>query len=142
MCHGLGDRRDAERPLLSFSLSLVLSLSLLLSVAGAELIAGSRPRPTPTEIITPDVHQGEWHLSQERTAGRCWIVVCHALVKVELQSKISQVFSVNIGLTPLLRGPALNWAQAVLRTHASISYQDFLAKFKCVFERGTGWEPV
>ncbi|CAI5666221.1 unnamed protein product [Oreochromis niloticus] len=40
----------------------------------------------------------------------------------------------------LLRGQALNWAQAVLRTDPEITYADFLAKFKVVFERGTGAE--
>lgn len=40
----------------------------------------------------------------------------------------------------LLRGQALNWAQAVLRTSPEITYPDFLSKFKSVFERGTGAE--
>lgn len=40
----------------------------------------------------------------------------------------------------LLRGQALNWAQAVLRTDPKITYADFLAKSKNVFERGTGAE--
>lgn len=98
-CHGLRDQRDPDWPFPSFSLSC--ALSLLLSVAGAELIAGSRPRPTPTGKNTPDAHQGEQHLSQEVTAGLRWIVVCHALVKVEPQLKISQVLSVNIVLIPV-----------------------------------------
>lgn len=37
----------------------------------------------------------------------------------------------------LLRGQALNWVQAVLRTYPEITYQDFLVKFKSVFEKGT-----
>uniref|UniRef100_A0AAZ1X0G2 CCHC-type domain-containing protein n=1 Tax=Oreochromis aureus TaxID=47969 RepID=A0AAZ1X0G2_OREAU len=43
-------------------------------------------------------------------------------------------------MVQLLRGQALNWAQAVLRTAPEISYEDFLTKFKSVFERGTGAE--
>uniref|UniRef100_A0A3Q4G249 CCHC-type domain-containing protein n=1 Tax=Neolamprologus brichardi TaxID=32507 RepID=A0A3Q4G249_NEOBR len=42
----------------------------------------------------------------------------------------------------LLRGQALNWAQAVLRNNPEIAYADFLSKFKSVFERGTGAEPA
>lgn len=38
----------------------------------------------------------------------------------------------------LLRGRALNWAQAVLRSDPEITYHDFHSKFKSVFERGTG----
>lgn len=38
----------------------------------------------------------------------------------------------------LLRGRALTWAQAVLRSDPEITYQDFHSKFKSVFERGTG----
>lgn len=86
---------------LFFLFSLSRSLSLLLSVAGAELIVGSRPRSTPTETNTPDAHQGERHLSQKVTAGRRWIVVYNASVRVKLQLKISQVSFVNIVLIPV-----------------------------------------
>uniref|UniRef100_A0A3Q4G7I1 DUF4939 domain-containing protein n=1 Tax=Neolamprologus brichardi TaxID=32507 RepID=A0A3Q4G7I1_NEOBR len=34
-------------------------------------------------------------------------------------------------MVQLLRGQALNWAQAVLRTAPDISYEDFLTKCKC-----------
>uniref|UniRef100_A0AAZ1XBZ9 DUF4939 domain-containing protein n=1 Tax=Oreochromis aureus TaxID=47969 RepID=A0AAZ1XBZ9_OREAU len=37
----------------------------------------------------------------------------------------------------LLRDRALQWAQAVLRSHPEISYPDFLSKFKSVFDKGS-----
>lgn len=49
--HGLEDQQVTNQ--LSPSLSLSLFLPLALSLAAAELIAGSRPRPTPLEEETP-----------------------------------------------------------------------------------------
>lgn len=37
----------------------------------------------------------------------------------------------------LLRDRALQWAQAVLRSHPDISYPEFLSKFKSVFDKGS-----
>uniref|UniRef100_A0A3P8RGE7 CCHC-type domain-containing protein n=1 Tax=Astatotilapia calliptera TaxID=8154 RepID=A0A3P8RGE7_ASTCA len=39
-------------------------------------------------------------------------------------------------LVQLMTGRALQWAQAVLNTQPSVSYDVFLSKFRCVFDKG------
>lgn len=43
-------------------------------------------------------------------------------------------------LTQLLRDRALTWAQALLQASPEISYDDFLARFKAVFDKGSSAE--
>lgn len=40
-------------------------------------------------------------------------------------------------MVELMTGRALQWAQAVLNVQPNISYQDFLSKFCCVFDKGS-----
>lgn len=94
------------------------------------------PHPTPLEpperaLPTPEPFAGEFH--------KCAGFLTQITMQFRQLRRTYETDDAKIAFfVQLLRGPALNWAQAVLRTHASISYQDFLAKFKCVFERGTG----
>lgn len=61
---------------------------------------------------------------------------CSFIFRQQTQAYGSDCAKITL-MVELMTGQALQWAQAVLNVQPNIAYQDFLTKFRCVFNKGS-----
>lgn len=67
---------------------------------------------------------------------RGFLIQCSLMFRQQTQAYASDITKITF-MVELLTGRALQWAQAVLSAQPSISYSNFLSKFRCVFDKGS-----
>ncbi|XP_076729333.1 uncharacterized protein LOC143412466 isoform X2 [Maylandia zebra] len=103
------------------------------SVAAACPLPPSPPPPPPRREHTLPVPE---KFDGDITKSRGFLMQCSLIFRQQTQAYGSDCAKITL-MVELMTGRALQWAQAVLNVQPNISYQDFLTKFLCVFDKGT-----
>lgn len=103
----------------------------LLNVAAACPLPPSPPPPQREHTLpVPEKFSGDLDKS------RGFLTQCSLIFRQQTRAYASDIAKITL-MVELMTGRALLWAQAVLSAQPSISYSDFLSKFRCVFDKGS-----
>uniref|UniRef100_A0A3P9BR34 DUF4939 domain-containing protein n=1 Tax=Maylandia zebra TaxID=106582 RepID=A0A3P9BR34_9CICH len=106
---------------------------ILLTPPGA---AADAPSPGPSlstrehPLPAPEKFSGDL----DKSCG--FLTQCSFIFREQPRSYFSDGAKVGL-MVESMTGRALQWAQAVVSMQPAISYEDFLCKFRCVFDKGS-----
>lgn len=99
------------------------------AAAACPLPPSPPPRQREYSLPTPEKFDGELRKS------RGFLTQCSLVFRQQPCAFAADSAKIAY-LVQLMTGRALQWAQAVLSTQPSVSYDVFLSKFRCVFDKG------
>uniref|UniRef100_A0A3P9CM86 Chromo domain-containing protein n=1 Tax=Maylandia zebra TaxID=106582 RepID=A0A3P9CM86_9CICH len=134
-CVATGDVRPGSSATLSEQTvlrQLVAELKgILLTPPGA---AADAPSPGPSLSTHPLPAPEKFSGDLDKSRG--FLTQCSFIFREQPRSYFSDGAKVGL-MVESMTGRALQWAQAVVSMQPAISYEDFLCKFRCVFDKGS-----
>uniref|UniRef100_A0A3B4FV68 DUF4939 domain-containing protein n=1 Tax=Pundamilia nyererei TaxID=303518 RepID=A0A3B4FV68_9CICH len=98
--------------------------------------AASPLPPSPPTLQREHPLPAPEKFSGDLDKSRGFLTQCSFIFREQPRSYFSDGAKVGL-MVESMTGRALQWAQAVVSMQPAISYEDFLCKFRCVFDKGS-----